>query len=113
MSTKLPWFLTAFALALAAMVTSPDLAEAGSIGWGDMAADASGSMQGLASEAVPLVVGAGLVSSAFHLAGMTTTLVATGAATYGAANADQVQGLVGGGGAGGSIVEILAMIPVI
>ena len=40
---------------------------AGTIGWADMAADASGSMQGFATEAIPLVVGAGLMSAAWQL----------------------------------------------
>lgn len=85
----------------------PGLLEAGAIGWADMAADASGSMQGFATEAIPLTIGAALMSAAWHLPGMTTGLIATGGAMYGAANADQVQGIIGGGGAGGHITDVV------
>ena len=40
--------------------------------------------------------------------------MATGAATYGAANADQVQSIIGGGGAGGLITDVvLASVPLL
>ena len=92
----------------------PGLLEAGAIGWSDMAADASSSMQAFSTEAIPLVVGAGLMSAAWHLPGMTTGLIATGAAMYGAANADQVQGIIGSGGAGGLITDVvLASAPLL
>lgn len=98
------WRLLGIVVAAAIL---PDLVVAGSIGWADLAADASGSMQGMATESVPLVVGAGVMAAALHLPGMTTALLATGGATYVAANADQVQGIIGGGGAGGLITDIV------
>lgn len=92
----------------------PDLLEAGAIGWSTMADQASGSMQAFSQSAIPLVVGAGLMSAAWHLPGMTTGLIATGGAMYGAANADQVQGIIGGGGAGGLITDVvLASAPLL
>jgi hypothetical protein len=97
----------AFGLLAVAALLGPGLLEAGTIGWADMAADASGSMQSAASEAVPLFVGAGLLAGAWHLPGMVTGLTATGLATYGAANSDQVQGIIGGGGAGGLITDVV------
>jgi uncharacterized protein (UPF0261 family) len=104
LSLGVAWRLLALALTAFGL---PGLVEAGSIGWADLAADASGSMQGMATESVPLVVGAGVMAAALHLPGMTTALLATGGATYVAANADQVQGIIGGGGAGGLITDIV------
>jgi hypothetical protein len=103
LSLKSAWVWCAALLGVALL---PDLLEAGSIGWSDMAADASDSFMGMAGESVPILVGAGLVAGAWHLSSVTGGLLATGAATYGAANGDQIQGMIGGGGGGGLITDI-------
>ena len=101
-----PWAIT-FAVLAAVVALSPGLLDAGPIGWATFSTGASESFTGFAGESIPLVFGAGLVSAAWHLGGAVERLAASGVALYGASHGEEFQSLIGAGGGGGLITDVV------
>ena len=88
-------------LALTGMIAG---AEAGGIDWATPATDLSGSLQAGADASIPFVVSGGMMAAAFHVGNVVGPMLGIGVGMYAAANSDQAQTVLGGGGAGGGLI---------
>jgi hypothetical protein len=79
-------------------------AHAGGIDWATPATDLSGSLQAGADAAIPFVVSGGMMAAAFHVGNVVGPMLGIGVGMYAAANSDQAQTVLGGGGAGGGLI---------
>jgi hypothetical protein len=77
---------------------------AGGIDWTTPATDLSDSLQGGADAAIPFVVSGGMMAAAFHVGNVVGPMLGIGVGMYAAANSDQAQTVLGGGGAGGGLI---------
>jgi hypothetical protein len=80
-------------------------AMAGGIDWATPATDVSSSLQGAAYEMIPFVGAGGALAAGFYLQNLMPAVIGMVGALFLAANADQLQTVVGGGGGGGLITD--------